>query len=197
MTEKPVTFDDISRGHLARSGATHIGLPGWVFNAVIGTSARAKDFNRYTPFYVSTPVVVDQLVCEVVTGAGGSAVGRMGIYNADTSWQPTSLVVDSGTFSTVDAAVNAVNVTPVLLPPGRYLTAENHDTGNTTFRELRGGVFIGGGQTDPAMGATPFIGFTVISRVFAAFSATGEVWTAHVVSGTGFWTQVLLRLSSP
>jgi hypothetical protein len=186
--------DVIPRGRYNPAGTPQWSVPGVVFSSQ-GTTAYAINTDQFQPFLVSTPLVVDRLVTEV-TGASGSAgsLGRLALYHADPSWQPTALVVDAGTHATDSTGVYALTVATTLLP-GRYLTAQNSNGANATFRTYRGGLALSGGQIINTMGTNPLIQRVNLSRTFAAFPADGTAWTGEIGSTIGFVYTVLLRVA--
>jgi hypothetical protein len=108
---------------LTVSGNKDYGVPGWLPTASPGTSALSTGRLTFEPWWVWREVTIDRLAVEVTTAAASGSLMRLGIYNCDTSWTPTSLVVDAGTIAVDPGAVPAfqtvtVNVT---LAPGRYM----------------------------------------------------------------------------
>src|SRR5687768_6714110 len=93
---------EVVPGRLKASAVAHPGLPGTEFQSN-GTQAVVADQVRYNGFIVDAPITLDRLVCEV-TATGTATLLRLAIYNADTDWQPTTLVVDGGTVTAAGVA---------------------------------------------------------------------------------------------
>lgn len=151
---------------------------------------------RYEPFVVTTQLTIDQLVLEVTANSGAGTTIRVGIYNADTDLQPTSLVLDAGTVTADSIAVKTLTIgTPQVLVPGRYLFALNSD-GTPTMRCLRGGSMVSGFAA--AFGAAPFVASLTAAQSYAPFPSTGLAWTA-LNAGGGSPAQhcVISRVSTP
>jgi hypothetical protein len=116
-------IEGVSPAFIAPSGVKAYGIPGFRASGSAATAAPTAGRLNYEPWFVEASTTLDRLAVEVVTtpGAAGKLL-RMGIYNANTSWVPTTLVVDAGTVlvDSVGLKVATINVT---LPPGRYICA--------------------------------------------------------------------------
>lgn len=144
----------------------------------------------YVPMLIDTQITLDQLACEITTNVAASNL-RLGIYNADTDWQPTSLVVDSGVISGATTGVKTASVSTVLAP-GRYLAAFLSDAA-VGLRAARGTSIQAYLTT---LGQNQLASLTA-SLTYAALPSTGTVWTA-VTSSTAGWLQALfLRVNTP
>ena len=84
------------QGRLIASAITYLSLPGVALLGTVSTLTQAANFVRYFPMLVSTPITIDQLSTEVTSAAAAGKLLRMGIYAADTAWQPMSVVCDTG-----------------------------------------------------------------------------------------------------
>lgn len=161
-----------------------------------GTVTLSINQLRYEQFFVTTPITIDQLVTEITAGGAGATTYRIGIYNADTDWQPTSLVLDAGTQAADVIAVKTLTLsTPLTLAPGRYLFAMNTD-GTPTMRCVRGGSMLGG--LTAAFGVSPFVVSLVNTQAYAAFPSVGLAWsTLNTAGGSPQQHCVLCRVSVP
>jgi len=113
----------VAIGRLKASGVAHPGIPGaqWQSNS---TQAIVANQVRYNGFITDTPIAIDALVAEI-SATGTATLLRMGIYAADTDWQPVGApVVDGGTVSAAAAVAVSITVNATLAP-GRYITALN------------------------------------------------------------------------
>jgi len=172
------------------AGNPNISIPGVEASAVT-TAAIVANTIIYQPFLVVTAITLDQLICEITTGVAGNA--RMGIYNADRNWQPTSLVVDGGQFATGVAAVItlAINVT---LQPGRYLFTL-HSNVDPTFRIVRGGSRYSGYRL--TLSANPFPIFFRVAQAYGALPDPGIAWDNVGYVTVPFYYSVFCRISVP
>lgn len=181
-----------AEGRVFPSGGTKgYSLPG-VDPQSIGTNSPTVNQIRYSPIYVATSITIDQLACEVTT-LGASAHARLGLYNADINWQPTSLVGEGG----VDASGTGVKTVSLsaTLAAGRYLTAFNTDIA-ATFRMWRGGTRYG--QLRSALGANSFHDLWFVSATYGALASTGVAWTGeNGASSGGMYYYVVLRITTP
>jgi hypothetical protein len=149
-------------------GTVYSSMPG-VEALSATTLAITANVMYYAPILVTTSITIDQLQLVVtVAGAAGKLV-RMGIYNADTDWQPTSLVLDAGTVLVDTTGVKSISISQVL-PPGRYITALVSD-GTPTLRSLRAGARYTGYVL--STGANPYISDETFGFAFGVLPATG------------------------
>lgn len=154
-------------------------IPGVVVTEVTGGAFSANiDYSH--PACVQRTTTFDQVSVEVTTAGGGGSTGRFAVYNANTSYQPTTLV-EEWSFSTASTGVRTF--TPAsgtrTLPPGRYLYSTNFSQG-TSMRAFFGTV-SGGAIILPTMGASPLNLYMSVARTHGAFPGTGVAWTS--VSG--------------
>ncbi len=153
------------------------------------TNVATVDRLEYWPFFLRETTELDQLTCEISSAGTGGTLGRMGIYHADFDWQPTSLIVDSGTFAVDTTGFKSVAITETL-PPGRYLFSWNSD-GAPTTRIIRT-PFLGLFEADWGSNQVAVLRVTV---TFAAFTDPGTAWTGHGSLGSGSAQRVLARVA--
>jgi hypothetical protein len=155
-------------GRLNIGGTVDTSLPGVDAN-VVATVAIAANVVRYAPHIIESQVTINQLSIEVTANTAGGTTARLGLYNADENWLPTSLVVDAGTVA-VDSNGHKTASVSVVLPPGRYVTALNSDAA-PTLRFVRGGARLMG--MNSVFGAAPYATYqTGIAQAYSTFPAT-------------------------
>lgn len=181
----------LPEGRILYSGVTGYNIPGIDFLNV-STTAIATDTLRYGPMFVQTPITIDRIACEVTTAAAAGKLIRMGIYNADTNWQPTSLVLDAGTVAADTLGVKAITINQAL-PVGRYLLVSNTD-GAPSLRMLGGGQRF---MSIPALSGAPFNARCHVASAFATFASTGVVWDTSLNNSSPFTSVVVVRESVP
>jgi hypothetical protein len=186
----------VAIGRLKASGVAHPGIPGaqWQSNS---TQAIVANQVRYNGFITDTGITIDALVAEI-SATGTATLLRMGIYAADTDWQPVGApVVDGGTVSAAAAVAVSITVNATLAP-GRYITALNAD-GTCTLRSWRGDGTRGGWGIAPALGAGSQNTIVVATQTFGALPTPGTVFvTAGITAGNTAPTHVMLvRISAP
>lgn len=193
MPSATAPFDPTAEGRTVISdGTINLIVPGVDWTGLTTNQLSANTI-RYMPFLVRRKITVDTLYAEVTSPGSGGTTFRVGIYNATTGWQPSSLVLDAGTAAADSATVKtiAVNLT---LPRGRYLIAINSD-GTPTMRMMRGGsLYLGVLQ---AMGAVPYMMYGSVSAAYSTFASTGVPWNAAVAGGAGGLYPVVMRVSVP
>lgn len=183
----------VVEGRLKASGTNpYYSIPG-VIPTSQSTGSVAVNVDSYMPFLVETTITLDRLAGEVTTAGAAGKVARFGIYNADTDWQPTTLVLDAGTVPVDTTGVKTITINQQLTP-GRYLFVINTD-GSPSFRIIRGlltrGIFSG-------MGTSPFTDSMTVVRTYAAFPSTGTPWdTALAGNQGGFPYSIVARVSTP
>lgn len=181
-------------GRAKHSGTTHYTIPGrqGIVNA---TSALLQGRDYYVPFYLQSPAVIDQIACEVTTGASGNL--RMGLYRANTDWQPVGApLLDSGDIAITVAVKTYTPSTPLYLRRGRLLGVVNMDTAST-LKSIRCGD-PSGTTIIAAIGASPFLEYAYVSRTYAAFPTPGTAWDTTVAgSSSPFQHFLFLRLTAP
>jgi hypothetical protein len=165
-------------------------IPG-VDSSSASTLALAQNIIRYMPIVVVTPITLDQLAIEVTSAGSAGTVARLGIYSANTDWQPTNLVVDAGTVAIDSLGVKTAAIN-TLLQPGRYLLALNCN-GAPTLRTRVGGGRYGG---FPAALGTAFTGTLQKASAFGVFGDPGVAWDATLTS-SGIIYMVFCRIATP
>lgn len=174
----------------AKAGATtHLWLPDFIV-ASVGTLALTANRMQYEPVIVRTPVTLDRLTVEVTSLVAATNI-QLGIYNADTDWQPTSLVIDGGNVSSAATGVLSVTIN-LTLQPGRYLNALISN-GAPTVRMLRGGIT----PIDAALGSSPAIKQFRVASTYGALASTGVAWDTTTNGTTPFEHLLFWRVSSP
>jgi hypothetical protein len=182
----------VDPGHAYGAGAAWWYIPG---NLVFGSTTKAvnANFMSYYPWFVEASWTFDTLGIEVTTA--GAGLLRAAIYNADTKWQPTTLVQDFGTFDVSTIGVKTKTITALTLPPGRYI-AVVVDNVNTTIRVMS--------TQTPAVGVATAMGANVIAFewyrafTFAALPADGTTipWSNITYSaGPYFLSGLMARMS--
>jgi hypothetical protein len=183
----------VAQGRAKIGATTYYSIPGVVVTA-IATTTVAQDTIRYTPILIPTTVTLDQLAIEVSTASGtGGSTARMGLYNADTDWQPTTLVVDGGTVATDSTGVKTASISQQL-SPGRYLLAINASV-NVACRAFRSG--IPGNTLADSLGGSAFLSNLRVASAYAAFAGTGVVANAASSSSTPMEYVIVCRTSVP
>jgi hypothetical protein len=125
---------------IAPAGVKSYGIPG-LRPTGQGTPAQSQDRLNYEPWFLETAATLDRIAVEVTTGGTAGKLLRMGIYNANTSWVPTTLIVDAGTVPVDATGIQAATIN-VTLPAGRYICAWVLPTGGTApvLRQIAGTV---------------------------------------------------------
>jgi hypothetical protein len=101
------------------SAVRQLGLPGIQVNATNNALALGANTIHYTPFVCDFSISVDRILFDVTT-AVASSNARVGVYAADTDWQPTGAALIDGTATTATLAAKEITVSATLTA-GRYL----------------------------------------------------------------------------
>jgi hypothetical protein len=101
------------------STVRQLGLPGIQVNATNNALALGANTIHYTPFVCDFSISVDRILFDVTT-AVASSNARVGVYAADTDWQPTGAALIDGTATTATTGAKEITVSATLTA-GRYL----------------------------------------------------------------------------
>lgn len=188
--DRKVTVANLARapfasGRAKGGGVTFPSIPG-VSHVTATTFARAANIVYYEPFYVEDPCVIDELWTEITAGGSAGTTARLGIYNADEDWQPTSLLVGPATTVPVDSTgVKKLTGLGQAVPAGRYLGAFTSD-GAPTTRVMRGS--IRGAPLGSALGSNLAVRFMQKAKAYAALADPGTAWDAvNATSASQEW----------
>lgn len=183
----------IPEGRISLGGTTHYSIPGIDLIAVTTRTFVASRI-YYEPFFVLTPITLDQLALEVTTGGAGGTLLRMALYAADTNWLPTGArIVDSGTVAADGLGVKTASINTTL-QPGRYLKAVISD-GTPVCRALRGGGQFYG--IAAAIGASALNAQLIVAGSGNALPDPGTAPTTVVVTTAPPDHVVVMRVSVP
>ena len=177
-----------------KMGATYyLSLPGIT---AYTDSSYPLTLNRinYTPYYVRTPITVDQVVIEVTVAAGAGEKCRIGIYEADINWQPGALVVASAEIAIDAVAVVTTAIAATILQEGRYLIAITCEGSITVRSMITTSPFVG---FQPTLGGLPCLNAVYIAAAYAALPDPGTPWITISVSSTPHAHYVWLRVLTP
>ena len=171
----------IPEGRPKLSSTSQYNIPG-VEISTVSTRALAANRIQYTPIYVKTTIVIDQVAIEVTTAGAAGKLARVALYNTDVDWQPTSKVFDAGTVAVDPGTPPTITTASVsaTLAPGRYLVALISD-GTPTLRVWRGGSRYFG--LISTLNTTPLIQYVYVAGSGTTLPDPGTAWTS-VTSGT-------------
>lgn len=190
----------VKRSRAVYGGVTQFSIPGGYPTGDTSTFTKSAGRAEYMPILVDNEIIIDRIVCELTTGVAAST-SRICIYNADTNWQPTTIVAntDTGAFNTTAAEVGVISTTisDTTLVPGRYLIWMNSSTGTPVFRCIRGnaGPMLG---YPVAMGASPGFVNIYVAQAYGAPPDPGAAWT-NISAGapqSASW-YVFVRIKTP
>lgn len=165
-------------------------------------TATSQSYNinqdHYYPVFCEDTVTFDEVLVGVTTASGSAgSIGRIAIYNATPSWQPTGTLIEEFPSVATDATGNKTS-TPAggsrKLPPGRYVIGFNCNGAAVTLQAYPGnvGMFVSAG-----LGGSPYAqkGFRV-PRTNAAFPSTGTTWTTFDFNANGTNYAIFLRVTA-
>jgi hypothetical protein len=129
------------------------------------TAACSANVIRFVPWVIQASVTVTELAIEVTSAGTAGTTARLGIYNADATFQPTTVVVDAGTVSIASTGAKIITGLTTVLTAGRYLLAVNFESA-CTLRMVHGnGMWLGSRTT---FNGTPIITAAVTYAAFAS-----------------------------
>lgn len=123
-----------------RFGAT----PFYVFpgnkisSSAVALSTPSANWLVYMPFVVSERMTIEEVAVEVTTAVAASTF-YVGIYEADTEWQPGTLIYGSGSLSGATTGKKSETGLSFVLAPGRYLACF-HPSAAVALRGFEDGV---------------------------------------------------------
>lgn len=155
-------------------------LPGVALTATQNQASPASTA-IYQPFVV-TPrqITLAQLQVRVGTAsATAGALARLSVYNATSSWQPGSLVVDAGTVAVDSTGNKTITGLSNVLPQGLYFVRLHSDASASqpTYNGYRGVPLTGSWTLNGQFIFQPSVGLT-----FAAAETPGTAWTSNATS---------------
>jgi len=163
---------------------TALSIPGMRGSPPISTQALAVNTLRYMPFDVTRAQTFDQVVFEVTTAPASNAKVRIGIYAADTDWQPTGaplldveVAVASGFTGVKTTAIS------VPLPAGRYVGVVNVDVAMTVRSVVGDAIDVG---FNPATSANLLFSTLTVASAYGAMPSPTP--TPYTIPGFGTTT---------
>lgn len=182
--------DEAFKDGRPKSVASFYSLPG-VSVSTVNTISPNTGSDYYYPYWVRTPIIVDQLALEVTSTSAGNV--RVGLYVADADLQPIGApLADSGDISTATTGEKTYTPsTPIYLRRGRYLGVLNCSA-TPIFR-----CFRGGGGLRTGLGVSPIVSEIYVSRAYAAFPTPGTAWNTTTGNAVGFNYVPVLRVLVP
>ena len=180
-------------GRLKQGATLFFTVPGATDQAA-STTLPAGGRDYYAPWYTPAPLVVDQIACEVTTLEAAKNV-RIGLYRADTNWQPIGApLADSGDLSVATTGVKTYTPTnPLFLGRGLYVSIFNTNAAGTL--NLR--VYRAFGVAIQAAGGNP-VSQMFIDRAYAAFPTPGTAHTGTTTANVQTIEHVVIyRVSTP
>ena len=124
---------------------------------------------------------------------------RIGLYAADTDWQPIGApLLDSGDISAASTGVKTYTpATPVFLARGRYVSVLATDaTGTAVWRVAIG--YVPGAAFGTGLGSTAALSELRATRTYAAFPTPGQQWSVSANgNANGNHYAVFFRVLTP
>lgn len=177
-------------GRATIGGLVSYSIPGVVVTAT-GTVATVINTIYYDMIWVESQITIDQMAINVTIGPVGTGKLHVGIYNADTAWQPSGAPLIDSVITVGDGATGIFTVSASLtLPRGRYLIARNANA-VLTCRSWRGFPMNVG--IDPSLNASTCIAAGTVASAYDSLP-TSTLWTAGSSNGDH---PIVLRVSTP
>lgn len=141
------------------------------------------------PLFVSRNLTVDQIAMEVVTGGSAGSELRMGIFNADSDGQPSTLLLDAGAVGSTTNGVKTISISQALTGGSMYYVAMQANTAGCSIRgERYGNNYIIKNTAYPT--GDGIIGVEHYSGATTTLPSTFSVW-----SYKGYCPRVMLRIA--
>ena len=158
-------------------GTSRYCAPGWTFAGNTWTShSIAYQQWYYTPIYMEAGRTLDSIGINISTNTAG-AKGRIGLYPADASWQPSgSLIYQTTEFAASTAGLVAFTGLATALAAGRYMLIiqSTVNGANYSVRVPTNGAFVMSSAGATIAGATYMIWQKNAAN--GAFAATADTF---------------------
>ena len=189
---EPGQIPDLPEGRPRSATATVLSIPGVETYTLVGAGIAANRL-YHEPFYVTTPITIDQMVIDVTVAGAGGTRARLGVYTADKDWQPVNLVLDAGTVPVDAVALQTLAVTQNF-STGRYLKVLVSD-GAPALRHVTGGSRYMG--FNPVLGANAYVTQLYRAFAYATLPSPPSPWDTIVYASTGFLHKIFFQVNSP
>ena len=186
-----VSAATVARPRPNPASGTYFTIPGFIYGSTSTTNLNNNSM-RYEPVIVDTPITLDQLAIEVTTLAA-SGLARLGIFNSDLDWQPTTLVVDAGTVDCSTTGVKTASISTTLAA-GNYLFAVIANATIGVRAYLGASLNYGFGT---ALGNTAVLPQWTATVSFAAFASNPTKWTGNGGDNVQSRHTVVCHVSTP
>jgi hypothetical protein len=127
-------------------------------------------FMDLVPVQITKAVTASGIACRVTTAGQATSVIRMGIFNSDANFQPSSLLLDAGTISSSTTGTKEITISQAL-SPGVYWLAVVGQVAANHIIQSQTGVYVPLIQTT-AFETTNGLGAYEQSGVTAALPST-------------------------
>lgn len=153
--------------------ASTMSIPGVALSAESGGQSLAALIVYYNPIVVTSSITITSLSVQC-DGAGAAGSGaRLSIYNANSSWVPTTLVLDAGTVVLTSTGTKTISSLSTTLTAGNYffrVQADNTAGTRPTINCPRGNPI--NWQFLNASGTQFIYALTATATTYAAAEAT-------------------------
>jgi hypothetical protein len=143
----------------------------------------------YYPWLNEISYPIDEMGVEVTTA--GAGLIRLGIYNADVNWVPTTLVLDAGTVDCSTTGVKRLAMS-LTLPVGRFYGCLIANVSPT----LRMYKSLGSGPSSSVntnLGTSPATAVFNVSRTYGVLPASGPAIAGISYGPDSFPTAILVH----
>lgn len=136
-------------------GTSHYYAPGWQFGNTWGAYTLAYQWWRFVPWWLDSARTLVALGVNLSSAVTGAKM-RIGVYSADTAWQPTTLVYQTAELDASASGLLAVTGLTSSMPAGRYVVGlqSTQNTGNLSLRCPTQAGFLHSSAGSGILGAT-------------------------------------------
>lgn len=118
---------------VASGGTRQYTAPGWYFGNTWGAETITYQNWRYTPWYLEADRTLDAIAIGLLGVA--SAKGRLALYAADATWQPTGAILyESAEFTATSTGILAFTGLALAMPAGNYMTILQSTVSGSNFQ---------------------------------------------------------------
>lgn len=154
----------------------------------IGTGVLGIDALRSTPFLVTRTGVINRIGFNVTTGGGGGSIARCGVYASDpSSYMPTVMLADSGSFDTTTTGFKSAAVS-IAVTAGQILwLVYTAGVAAATISSVASGMHLG------ILGASSSALYYNSLTVGLAHGALPATWPGGSAPNTSSGPAILIR----
>jgi hypothetical protein len=160
---------------------------------VPGTWIAGTGYFNAIPVFINKAVTADRISLNVTVSGSAGGVLRMGIYNSDSNFQPTTLLLDAGTIASTTTGLKEITISQALSPGVYWIGAAGQVASAGTCSAYTANPFTGMLSTPTYYSSAAITGYQMGPSITGALPSTFTVGFAG--NGPNVAPMVRLRVS--